>query len=77
MVEKQTFTKTQRFFSDETLPGEAFDHPIIHPAHRSISNTKYVNLIRAQSYHWCQIGLRRKNDEAFLGRSNRIEEDES
>jgi len=44
------------------------------PAHRWISNSGYVSLIRALSYHSCQKGLRRKYDREFPFTYNRIED---
>lgn len=45
--EKKTFTKIQRLFSDDK-PSETFNYSRIRPAHRWISNSGYVSLIRVR-----------------------------
>lgn len=70
---EKTFTKIQRLFSDDK-PSETFNYSRTRPAHRWISNSGYVSLIRALSYHSCQKGLPRKYDREFPFTYNRIED---
>ena len=67
---QKTFTETERLlfqYVKENLPKQC-----LLSDETSISKSKYVSLGRALiSYHKCQIGLRRANDEHFPLKSNR------
>ena len=56
----------------KSLPKHRVCFPMKYIKHidRSRNQSMVASLIRALSYHMCQIGLRRKNDEDFPLQSN-------